>query len=151
MTVAFASVCLTAIGYFIFFKGLKGTPYYGEISEVLKSNFYVVVLCMLIFWTLVTLFIERILKKNVLIVVIGVGTFGLALAFAGNDLVNFIGVPMAAYHSYEAWSASGLAPSDFSMEVLSKKVPAEPMLLIISGLIMVLTLWFIKVVDVVSK
>ena len=147
----FASVCLTAIGYFIFFKGLKGTPYYGEISEVLKSNFYVVVLCMLIFWTLVTLFIERILKKNVLIVVIGVGTFGLALAFAGNDLVNFIGVPMAAYHSYEAWSASGLAPSEFSMEVLSKKVPAEPMLLIISGLIMVLTLWFSQKAKLVTE
>lgn len=147
----FASVCLTAIGYFIFFKGLKGTPYYGEISEVLKSNFYVVVLCMLIFWTLITLFIERILKKNVLIVVIGVGTFGLALAFAGNDLVNFIGVPMAAYHSYEAWSASGLAPSEFSMEVLSKKVPAEPMLLIISGLIMVLTLWFSQKAKLVTE
>ena len=89
----FASVCLTAIGYFIFFKGLKGTPYYGEISEVLKSNFYVVVLCMLIFWTLITLFIERILKKNVLIVVIGVGTFGLALAFACKP-INKIKSPM---------------------------------------------------------
>ena len=52
----FASVCLTSIGYFIFFKGLKGTPYYAEISEVLKSNFFFVIFCMLAFWTLITLF-----------------------------------------------------------------------------------------------
>ena len=147
----FASICLTAIGYFIFFKGLKGTPYYSEISSVLKSNFFLVVLSMLAFWTIVTFFIDRVLKKNVLILVIGVGTFGLALAFAGNDLVNFIGVPMAAYHSFEAWSASGIPANEFSMEVLSKKVPAEPLLLIISGLIMVLTLWFSQKAKLVTE
>ena len=49
---------------------------------------------------------EKLTKKTVLLVVIAIGTFGLALAFSGNDLVNFIGVPMAAYHSYEAWIAS---------------------------------------------
>lgn len=147
----FASVCLTAIGYFIFFKGLKGTPYYKDIAGILKSNFYLVVFCMLIFWSLLTLFVDRVLKKNVLILVIGVGTFGLALAFAGNDLVNFIGVPMAAFHSYEAWSASGIPASEFSMEVLSKKVPAEPVLLLISGLIMVLTLWFSQKAKLVTE
>ena len=68
------------------------------------------------------------------------GTFGLALAFAGNDLVNFIGVPMAAYHSYEAWSVSGIPASEFSMEILSEKVPTEPLLLFIAGAIMVITL-----------
>jgi len=147
----FASVCLTSIGYFIFFKGLKGTPYYAEISEVLKSNFFFVIFCMLAFWTVITLLVDKILKKNVLILVIGVGTFGLALAFAGNDLVNFIGVPMAAYHSFEAWSVSGIPSNEFSMEVLSKKVPAEPLLLIFSGLIMVLTLWFSKKAKLVTE
>ena len=147
----FASLCLTSIGYFIFFKGLKGTPYYAEISEILKTHFFFVILCMLAFWTVITLFVDKILKKNVLILVIGVGTFGLALAFAGNDLVNFIGVPMAAYHSFEAWSVSGIPSNEFSMEVLSKKVPAEPFLLIISGLIMVLTLWFSKKAKLVTE
>ena len=47
----FASLCLTSIGYFIFFKGLKGTPYYAEISEILKTHFFFVILCMLAFWT----------------------------------------------------------------------------------------------------
>ncbi len=75
---------------------------------------------LLVFWSLLMLIVDRLLKVNVLVVVIGVGTFGLALAFAGNDLVNFIGVPMAAWHSYEAWSVSGVAASEFSMEILSE-------------------------------
>src|SRR6056300_880281 len=51
---------------------------------------------------------------------------------------------MAAYHSYEAWSVSGIDPSLFSMESLDKKVPTEPLLLFIAGGIMVVTLWFSK-------
>lgn len=140
----FAAVCLTAIGYFIFFKGLKGTAYYGDIKEFLSENNMLVIGIMFAFWALLSLLIDKVLKINVLTVVIGVGTFGLALAFAGNDLVNFIGVPMAAFHSYEAWSVSGVAASEFSMEVLSKKVPTEPLLLVIAGGIMVVTLWFSK-------
>lgn len=83
--------------------------------------------------------------------VIIVGTFGLALAFSGNDLVNFIGVPMAAWHSYEAWSVSGVEASAFSMEVLAEKVPAEPILLFIAGAIMVLTLWLSKKARTVAE
>jgi len=85
------------------------------------------------------------------LVVIGVGTFGLALAFSGNDLVNFIGVSMAAYHSYEAWIVSGVDATAFSMEVLDKKVPAEPILLFLAGGVMVLTLWFSKKAKTVSE
>jgi hypothetical protein len=55
--------------------------------------------------------------------IIIIGTFAIAMAFAGNDLVNFIGVPIAAWQSYEAWVASGVPAADFSMEVMSKKVP----------------------------
>jgi len=85
-----------------------------------------------------------------LLVVIAIGTFGLALAFSGNDLVNFIGVPMAAYHSYEAWVAGGMDVT-MSMDVLDKKVPAEPLLLFIAGAIMVLTLWFSKKAKTVAE
>jgi len=140
----FAGICLTAIGYFIFFKGLKGTPFYGDIKDFLAQNMYLVIGMMLLFWTVLMFLVNKIFKVNVLIVVIGVGTFGLALAFAGNDLVNFIGVPMAAYHSYEAWSVSGIPASEFSMEILSEKVPTEPTLLFIAGSIMVVTLAFSK-------
>jgi len=140
----FAGICLTAIGYFIFFKGLKGTPFYGDIKDFIATNSMLIILLMFAFWTLLMFAIDRLFKVNVLVVVIGVGTFGLALAFAGNDLVNFIGVPMAAYHSYEAWSVSGMPASEFSMGILSEKVPTEPWLLFIAGAIMVLTLTFSK-------
>src|SRR5690606_4619195 len=60
------------------------------------------------------------------------------------DLVNFIGVPIAAWHSYEAWVGSGVAPDQFAMGSLAEKVPAEPVLLFIAGAIMVLTLCFSK-------
>lgn len=140
----FAGICLTAIGYFIFFKGLKGTPYYSDIKDFLAENGVLVVGIMFAFWTILMLILDKMFKVNVLIIVIAIGTFGLALAFAGNDLVNFIGVPMAAWHSYEAWSISGIPASEFSMEVLSKKVPTEPTLLFIAGGIMVATLWLSK-------
>jgi len=140
----FAGICLTGIGYFIFFKGLKGTPYYNDIKGVLAENGMIVIGAMFVFWSLISLFIDKVLKKNVLTLVIAIGTFGLALAFSGNDLVNFIGVPMAAYHSFEAWSVSGVPATEFSMEVLAKKVPAEPLLLVIAGGIMVATLWLSK-------
>lgn len=140
----FAGLCLTAIGYFIVFKGLKGTPFYCNIEDWIEQSSLLLLVGMFAFWSLLMLAVDRFLKINVLVVVIGVGTFGLALAFAGNDLVNFIGVPMAAWHSYEEWSISGDAASEFSMGILSKSVPAEPLLLAISGIIMTLTLWFSK-------
>ena len=136
----FAGICLTAIGYFIFYKGLKGTPFYGDIKEFLVGNFLMLMLLMFTFWTLLMFVLDRLFKIHVLKIVIGVGTFSLALAFAGNDLVNFIGVPMAGYHSYEAWVASGIPASEFSMEILSKKIPTESGLLALAGLIMVVTL-----------
>ena len=147
----FGAVALTAITYFIFLKGLKGTPYYKALKGSIEGNEFYIILMSFVAWLIFSYVFQAITKKTVLLVVIGVGTFGLALAFAGNDLVNFIGVPMAAYHSYEAWIASGVDASSFSMEVLDKKVPAEPFLLFISGGIMVLTLWFSKKAKTVAE
>ncbi|MDA9879121.1 inorganic phosphate transporter [Flavobacteriaceae bacterium] len=140
----FGGIALTSITYFIFIKGLKGTPYYKDMSEILKNNELLIVFFAFIILTVFSYLFQKISQKSILLVIILVGTFGLALAFSGNDLVNFIGVPMAAYHSYEAWSVSGIDPTLFSMEVLDKKVPAEPLLLFIAGGIMVMTLWFSK-------
>ncbi|OAB80462.1 inorganic phosphate transporter [Cochleicola gelatinilyticus] len=140
----FGGIALSAIGYFIFLKGLKGTPWYGDLQELIEGQTTLLILGSFVFWTVFSYLFMKIFKKSILIVVIAIGTFGLALAFSGNDLVNFIGVPMAAYHSYEAWAASGEAASSFSMNILESKVPAEPFLLFIAGGIMVLTLWFSK-------
>jgi len=147
----FGGVALTSITYFIFIKGLKGTPYYSEMSGFLKSNELVLVFVSWLVLTLFSYFFQKISQKSILIVIILVGTFGLALAFSGNDLVNFIGVSMAAYHSYEAWSVSGIDPSLFSMESLDRKVPAEPLLLFLAGGIMVVTLWFSKKAKTVAE
>ena len=94
-----------------------------------------------IFWCTLSFGLIHFFKVNIYKVIIGIGTFALALAFAGNDLVNFIGVPIAAYQSYEAWVLSGSLASEFSMGVLASKVPTPTAFLILSGLIMVLTLW----------
>ena len=148
--VIFGGVALTAITYFIFLKGLKGTPYYNDLKGMLEGNEIYIILGSFVFWSIFSFIFEKVTKKTVLLFVIGVGTFGLALAFSGNDLVNFIGVPMAAYHSYEAWAGSGM-DATMSMAVLDKKVPAEPLLLFIAGGIMVLTLWFSKKAKTVAE
>lgn len=147
----FGGVALTSISYFIFIKGLKGTPFYASFGDFINEKTLMIVGVAFIFWTVFSQLYIRIFKKSVLIIVIGAGTFGLALAFAGNDLVNFIGVPMAAYHSYIDWSASGIAPTDYSMGSLSEEVAAEPLLLFGAGLIMVLTIWFSKKARTVSE
>lgn len=147
----FGGITLTAITYFIFFKGLKGAPSYDSFKALFDLNIFLLLGVGFVFWTLFSFLFTKIFKKSILIVVIAIGTFGLALAFSGNDLVNFIGVPMAAYHSYEAWSVSGEAATTFSMNVLDKKVPAEPLLLFVAGAIMVLTLWFSKKARTVTE
>ncbi|WP_461304852.1 inorganic phosphate transporter [Aureisphaera sp.] len=147
----FGGVALTAILYFIFMKGLKGTPYYKDLKGLIEGNEIYIILIGFALFTLVSFVFQKVAKKSILLVVIAVGTFGLALAFSGNDLVNFIGVPMAAYHSYEAWSVSGVDASKFAMDVLDKKMPAEPFLLFIAGGIMVVTLWFSKKAKTVAE
>ena len=140
----FGGICLTAIGYFILFKGLKGTPFYDTFKEALSTQAYLIIAIGFLVMSLFSYLFMKLTSKSILIIVIAVGTFGLALAFSGNDLVNFIGVPMAAYHSYEAWVVSGIPAAEFSMDSLQESVPAEPLLLFASGGIMVLTLWFSK-------
>ena len=147
----FGGLALAAIMYFIFLKGLKGSPFYKDLKGLLDGNEILVMVVSFLFFTLFSYAFQKITKKSILLVVIAVGTFGLALAFSGNDLVNFIGVPMAAFHSYEAWSVSGIAATEFTMEVLDKKMPAEPFLLFIAGGIMVATLWFSKKAKTVAE
>lgn len=147
----FGAFALTAITYFIFLKGLKGTPYYKDLKGSIEGNEAYIISASFLLWLIVSYVFQAITKKTILLVVIAVGTFGLALAFSGNDLVNFIGVPMAAYHSYEAWAASGIDATMFSMGVLDEKVPAEPLLLFISGGIMVVTLLLSKKARTVAE
>ena len=137
----FGGVALTSITYFIIIKGLKGTDFYGSLKVILEGNTFQIISISLVLWSLISYLLTKIFKLNILVVIIGVGTFSLAMAFAGNDLVNFIGVPIAALNSYEAWSISGVDPTAFSMGSLAKKVPSNIWLLLLAGAIMVITLW----------
>ena len=137
----FGGIAITAITYFIFMKGLKGTEYYKSVQAFLEGNEYYILLGGFVFWTISAYILSLLTRFNVLKFIIGLGTFSLALAFAGNDLVNFIGVPIAALNSYQAWHGSGIAASEFSMGILTQKVPTQTTLLLIAGGIMVLTLW----------
>jgi phosphate/sulfate permease len=138
----FSGIALTAITYFIFMKGLKGTSYYDDIKGLLEGNEIYNISIAFLFWTALSFVLTKFAKINLYKIIITVGTFALALAFAGNDLVNFIGVPMAAWNSYDAWSASGVPAGEFNMAVLAGKVPTPSLFLFIAGLVMVLTLWF---------
>jgi phosphate/sulfate permease len=156
----FGGVALTSITYFILMKGIKGTAYAKQSFDILNgstiANFMEtqVVFIALTSFILLSIFsyvLISFLKINIYKIIIGVGTFSLALAFAGNDLVNFIGVPIAAWQSYEAWSVSGIQATEFSMEVLATKVPTPTILLFIAGMVMVLTLWISSKAKKVTK
>ncbi len=140
----FGGFAISAITYFIFIKGLKGTPFYKDIQHLIEGQTTNILAMSFVFWTLISQLLIKVFNVNILKLIVGIGTFSLAMAFSGNDLVNFIGVPIAALNSYEAWSESGVAATEFSMGILGKKVPANTILLLIAGGIMVITLWFSK-------
>jgi phosphate/sulfate permease len=148
----FGGIAATAITYFILIKGLKGASFIsGDFKSYIYENTFTIVFISFIFWTTLCALITGVFKMSVYKFIIIIGTFAIAMAFAGNDLVNFIGVPIAAWQSYEAWVVSGVPAADFSMEVMSKKVPTPSLLLFAAGLIMVLTLWFSKKAKAVLK
>ncbi len=144
----FGGFALTSITYFVFVKGLKGTPFYGDFKHIIEGNMTQIMAGCFIAWTLISEFLIRFFKTDVLKLIIGFGTFALAMAFAGNDLVNFIGVPIAGWNAYEAWHeafiTSGTLASEFSMGSLAGKVPSNTLFLVLAGLVMVITIWFSK-------
>ena len=156
----FGGVALTSISYFILMKGIKGTSYAKEsydlldgatISSFLETEVFMISIVSFVLLSLISYMLIFSFKVNIYKLIIGVGTFSLALAFAGNDLVNFIGVPIAAWQSYEAWIASGVPADMFSMEVLSSKVPTPNLLLFLAGMVMVVTLWISSKAKKVTK
>lgn len=138
----FAGFAVTAIVYFIFFKGLKEsallTPavreyMYGHTAMLLAVCFAVsTVIMQILQWC----------KVNVLRIVVLSGTFALALAFAGNDLVNFIGVPLAGYSTYMDFvqHGAGASPDSFLMTSLAGSASTPLIFLVGAGVVMVITL-----------
>jgi len=137
----FGGFAITAITYFIIIKGMKGTPFYKDVKFLIEGNTIIIIAGSFVVWAIISQVLIQAFKINILKLIIGIGTFSLAMAFSGNDLVNFVGVPIAAWNSYEAWSVSGVSADAFSMGVLAKKVPSNVWLLLLAGAIMVVTLW----------
>ncbi|TXD52217.1 MULTISPECIES: inorganic phosphate transporter [unclassified Polaribacter] len=137
----FGGFAITAITYFIFIKGMKGTPFYDDIKFLIEGNSLSIIAGSFVVWSIISQLLIQFFKVNILKLIIGVGTFSLAMAFSGNDLVNFVGVPIAAWNSYQAWEVSGVNADAFSMGILAEKVPSNVWLLLAAGTIMVITLW----------
>ncbi len=137
----FSGAAITAITYFLIIKGIKSSPFaHTELYTWSTENIGQTVSISFAFWTIFTFAIQRIFRYNPLKLVVLFGTFSLAMAFAGNDLVNFIGVPIAAYSSFNFWVEAG-RPDEMLMTPLSKSVPVETWMLLLAGVIMALTLW----------
>ena len=132
---------LTAIVYFALFKGLRNILEGHDFIRLVDSH---LPLALTICWAVCSLLLLAVqkLKINILRVTILAGTFALALAFAGNDLVNFIGVPVAGFDAYHIAREAGT--TDLLMEGLNENVPANFLVLLGAGLIMILTLWTSK-------
>lgn len=145
------SISLTSITYFILVKGAKGSSFISpEVSTWIVNNADIIFLYSIAGWYIIFQFLIWFTKINILKPIVLVGTFALALAFAGNDLVNFIGVPLAGYHSYQIALESGDS-SALLMSELLKPVNTETIILLIAGLVMVLTIWYSKKARSVTK
>lgn len=139
-------LAITAITFFMLIKGAKGASFItAEMNEWIQTHTWHIIVYGFIGWTVLLQLLYWIFKLNILKVIVLFGTFALAFAFAGNDLVNFIGVPLAGYESYKSFIAvEGADPNNFFMGALSKPVQTKTIYLLFAGLVMVLALWLSK-------
>ncbi|WP_066633491.1 inorganic phosphate transporter [Labilibacter marinus] len=138
-------IAITAITYFILIKGAKGASFMNsETKELIKTNTVQIIAICFVGWTVLLQLMQLIFKTDILKLTVLVGTFALAMAFAGNDLVNFIGVPLAGFESFKIFQGAGVGADQLLMEDLAGKVKTDTFMLVIAGLIMVITLWTSK-------
>lgn len=141
--VFFASLAITIIVYFLLIKGAKGSVLISpETSDAMQNNLPVLLGIIFTVCGVVIFICNRFFNFHPLKVVVFAGTFSLAMAFAGNDLVNFVGVPLAGYQSFQMWSTSGESADLFLMIGLAEAVQTPFFFLLLAGSIMVITLWF---------
>src|SRR5690606_805278 len=139
----FSGLGITSIVYFLLIKGMSGTTLFNAgFIDWVHHHTLVVLVCIFVFFTLLCLALQRLYKVNPLKIVVLAGTFSLAMAFAGNDLVNFIGVPISGLVAYQNWLESGVAADQLYQTFLaSSDVVVPPYMLFIAGLLMAGTIW----------
>lgn len=138
----FGGISVTALAYFVLIKGLKSAPFMSaeSLAWIDENTTMLVVACFVFFTVLMQ--ILHWCKVNVFRIIVLLGTFSLALAFAGNDLVNFIGVPLAGFSTYTDYAANsnGVGIHDFMMNSLMSSAKTPAIFLLASGIIMVYAL-----------
>lgn len=147
----FSGLATTALIYFMLIKGMKGAAFITEEIHawIDENTLLLLALCFVFFSVLMQ--ILYFLKVNVLKLVVLIGTFALAMAFAGNDLVNFIGVPLAGLDTYLDVRNSGVPMDALTMGSLNTMSAANTIYIIIAGLIMAVTLLTSKKAKIVLQ
>lgn len=147
----FSGIATTALIYFMLIKGMKGAAFMtAEIKDWIDAHTLMLLGASFVFFT-VLMQILFFCKVNVLKLVVLIGTFALAMAFAGNDLVNFIGVPLAGLDTYIDVRHSGVPMDALSMNSLNTMSAANTIYIILAGLVMVVTLLTSKKAKIVLQ
>ena len=142
---------LAAITFFILIKGVNGATFMtSEATAWINTNSFLILASIFIFSAIILQVLMSFFHINIFKIIVLIGTFALAMAFASNDLVNFIGVPLAGLYAYKTAIASG-DPLNITMGALSEKVQSQTYLLLLAGVIMVLTLWLSKKARTVTQ
>ena len=138
----FGGIAFTALAYFIFLKGIGNSPYLASDIRlwIIENTRWLLFITFMGSTFLVQ--ILHLLKVNIFRMIVLVGTFALAMAFAGNDLVNFIGIPLTGLESYQDYvsHANGATPSSFMMTSLMDSAHTPPVYLLLAGIIMVVAM-----------
>lgn len=137
----FGGIATTAICYFMFVKGIRDMSFMTEASkQFIDDHSLLFAFCGFIFFTIL-MQILHFLKVNIFKIIVLLGTFGLAMSFAGNDLVNFIGVPLAGFSSYQDYMACGGGdPTQHMMGALNESAKTPIYFLAAAGIVMVISL-----------
>lgn len=138
----FGGIAFTSLSYFIFLKGIGKSPYLSaSLRDYIDANTDTLLIYTFVISTVV-MEVLHLLRVNIFKFVVLMGTFALAMAFAGNDLVNFIGVPLAGLDSYQDYMANGngAAPSEFLMSSLMESAKTPPVFLFASGIVMIIAM-----------
>ncbi len=147
---AWGGLAISAITYFILIKGLKEASFMTkENYQIIQENTLTIIGLSFVLWSVILQLSNWIFKINPLKIVVLAGTFALAMAFAGNDLVNFIGVPLAGLESYKSFVANN--GNDLLMSGLLGEIQTSWYFLFGAGFIMVVTIWFSKKAKTVSE
>jgi len=139
----FGGLSLTVITYFMLIKGIKGASFMDVATkDYITDNALFLLSISFVGWTFVLQMLYWLFNVNPLKIVVLAGTFSLAMAFAGNDLVNFIGVPLGGLQAYDLFSAvPGADPDTFMMTGLTGKAQSPTWILLLAGVVMMITLY----------